>query len=76
MIKFFRKIREKLDRDSSFRAYFEGESVALPDFYLEIIKKDLGYMLEWLPNGAIYHDSKAYLKKHEASQYLKKTGTQ
>jgi hypothetical protein len=75
-LKFFRKVREKLNRDSSFRAYFEGESVALPDFYLEIIKKDLGYMLEWLPNGAIYHDSKAYLKKHEASQYLKKTGTQ
>ena len=50
--------------------------MALPDFYLEIIKKDLGYMLEWLPNGAIYHDSKAYLKKHEASQYFKKTGTQ
>ncbi len=62
-IKYFKKVRENLKNDPSFRDYFEGESTQLPEFYLDIIKKDLGYMWKWLPDGAIYHDHHAYLKK-------------
>ena len=74
-IKFFKKIRQKLKTDPSFRAYFEGDHDRLPEFYLDIIKKDLGYMWKWLPEGAINHDHRAYLKKHEELNKLKNTGT-
>ena len=70
-IKFYKQIRDNLKNDPSFRDYFEGNSTQLPQFYLDIIKKDLGYMWKWLPDGAIYHDHKAYLKKHESSQKLR-----
>ncbi len=62
-LRFFRKVRKQLIEDRSFRAYFEGETTKLPDFYTEIIKKDLGIWWDWLPEGAIYHDQNAYLKK-------------
>lgn len=74
-IKFFKKIRQKLKTDPSFKAYFEGDHDRLPEFYLDIIKKDLGYMWKWLPEGAINHDHRAYLKKQEELNKLKNTGT-
>lgn len=74
-IKFFKSVRDKLKNDSSFRDYFEGKTTQLPQFYHDIIKKDMGYMMKWLPEGAIYHDHKAYLKKNESSQELKRVGT-
>ncbi|MEO1053111.1 MAG: radical SAM protein [Bacteroidota bacterium] len=65
-IKFFKKVRELLVTDKAFRAYFEGETDILPKFYHDMIKKDLGHLYEWLPEGAIYHDQNAYLKKQDA----------
>jgi hypothetical protein len=53
-LKFYRKVRRLLDEDRSFRDYFEGETTNLPQFYIDIIKKDLGALWEWLPEGAIY----------------------
>lgn len=67
-IKFFKKVREHLKNDPSFLDYFEGRSMELPQFYLDIIKKDLGEFYKWLPEGAIYHDHKAYLKKNPEPQ--------
>ncbi|MGZ5286340.1 MAG: hypothetical protein ACXWB9_04105, partial [Flavisolibacter sp.] len=46
-----------------FRKFFEGETDQLPEFYLNLIKKDLGIWYKWLPEGAIMHDQNAYLKK-------------
>src|SRR5260221_9449719 len=48
-IRFFKKVRERLVGDSSFRRYFEGESSVLPEFYKDIVKKDLGEWSQWLP---------------------------
>jgi hypothetical protein len=62
-INFYRKVRKMLVEDRSFREYFEGESTQLPDFYRQIIDKDLGSWGEWLPEGAIEHNSNAYLNK-------------
>ncbi len=62
-IRFFKKVREQLKEDSSFRSYFEGESTELPDFYIQKVKKDLGIWWEWLPKGALHHDQNAYLHK-------------
>ena len=61
-LKFYRKIRRLLGEDRKFRDYFEGETTVLPQFYINIIRKDLGVLWEWLPEGAIYHDPNAYLK--------------
>jgi hypothetical protein len=62
-IKFFRMVREKLVNDFKFRDFFEGETSLLPDFYKEIIKKDLGYAWDWLPENVLKYDHLAYLKK-------------
>ena len=47
--------------DSAVRAYFEGESAAMPDFFRARVEKDLGLYWDALPQGALEHDSYAYL---------------
>jgi hypothetical protein len=61
-IKYYTEVRHLLDSDRHFRDYFEGETTELPAFFLNRIKRDLGPLLEWLPNGALEHDPNAYLK--------------
>lgn len=51
-----------MDQDRGFRDFFEGETDTIPQFYIDIIRKDLGTLWEWLPEGSIYHDPNAYLK--------------
>jgi hypothetical protein len=51
-----------LESDATFRAFFEQRSGEVPEFYVDRIRKDLGPMWHWLPDGALYHDSEAYLK--------------
>ena len=70
-IRFFKKVREQLLRDSSFRDYFESESTTLPSFYTQIIQKDLGQWWFWLPKGALHHDPNAYLKKKGLEPLIK-----
>jgi hypothetical protein len=62
-MRYYREIRRKLEHDRPFRAYFEQESDVLPPFYVERVKKDLGTLWPWLPEGALYHDPHAYLKE-------------
>jgi hypothetical protein len=69
-IKFFRNIRQQLVEDRAFRSYFEGESTELPEFYAQLVKRDLGKWWEWLPEGALYHDQNAYLHKTAAKQKI------
>ncbi|MCJ8165106.1 hypothetical protein MKJ04_09650 [Pontibacter sp. E15-1] len=69
-LRFFRKVRKNLVEDVGFRKYFEGESQQLPAFYSNIIRKDLGYWWQWLPEGAIAHDPNAYLHKHTPQQHV------
>jgi hypothetical protein len=61
-IAYNKKIFNNLNSDSEFRAYFEQESNELPQFYMEMLKNDLGPLWPWLPEGAIFHDQNAYLK--------------
>ena len=42
------------------RRYFEGETTDLPSFYVEPVRKDLRWLWDWLPEGALYHDPNAY----------------
>ena len=62
-LRFYRKVRKKLAEDFSFRQYFERETDQLPSFYSNIIQKDLGFWLDWLPKGAMEHNPNAYLEK-------------
>ena len=55
-------MRQRLDADKQFRSYFEGETTELPQFYVDRVRRDLGSLWDWLPNGALHHDPNAYLK--------------
>ena len=66
-LRFNRIIRQKLVEDRRFRDFFEGETTALPQFYKDIIRKDLGILWRWFPEGAMYHNPYAYRDKMERS---------
>jgi hypothetical protein len=61
-VAYNKKILSHLNSNSKFRDYFEQESAELPQFYLDIIKNELGYLWSWLPEGAVFHDQNSYLK--------------
>jgi hypothetical protein len=66
--KYYRGILDKLETDNRFRDYFEQQTAALPPFYTELMKKDLGWLWDWLPKGAVLHDPEAYLKETTRAQ--------
>ncbi|WP_276370986.1 hypothetical protein [Chryseolinea sp. H1M3-3] len=70
-IRFYKLVKEKLIKDKSFRQYFEGETTELPTFYHRIIERDLGKWMQWLPEGALQHDTSAYLKKRSQDSKTK-----
>jgi hypothetical protein len=61
-IKYNIEVKRKLITDPQFRKYFEQETTELPQFYKDQVKKNLGPLWHWLPEGALYHDPNAYLK--------------
>ena len=67
-IKYHSEIRRRLDHDKELRAFFEGESTKVPQFYLDRMKNDLGPLWDHLPEGAINHDPNAYLKEESLVQ--------
>ncbi|MSR05746.1 MAG: radical SAM protein [Gemmatimonadetes bacterium] len=69
-IKYYGKVREMLESDIPVRRFFEGETRELPDFYIQRMKKDLGPMWNWLPEGAIMHDENAYLKSQASTSFV------
>ena len=67
-IQYHTDVRRRLDTDAQFRRYFEQEITELPQFYVDLVRKDLGALWEWLPEGAMDHDPNAYLKSEMAMQ--------
>jgi hypothetical protein len=63
-IEHFHRLRDKLETDRSFRNFFEGETDRIPSFYTDRVRRDLGPLWEFLPDGALQHDPRAYLKAH------------
>ena len=61
-LKYYRQVRHMLEHDLPFRRYFEQETDELPAFFKDRMKKDLGSLWHWLPEGAMHHDANAYLK--------------
>jgi hypothetical protein len=61
-IAYHSTIRRLLDEDASVRAFMDGETDRLPEFYARRIEHDLGPLYRYLPAGAMMHDPNAYLK--------------
>jgi hypothetical protein len=66
-IRYYTTVRRLLDTDPSVRRYFEGESTALPAFYRDRVRRDLGPFWDDLPAGALEHDPTAYLAAESAA---------
>jgi len=64
-VAYNKKILAQLNSDIKFRDYFEQETTELPQFYMNLIKEELGPLWDWLPEGAIFHDQNAYLNSVE-----------
>ncbi len=62
------KMGEMMTSDASFRRFFDGESTVVPDYFVDIVRRDLGPMWQHLPAGALDHDANAYLKATEARE--------
>jgi hypothetical protein len=61
-IHYYTEIRRRLKEDPQFRPFFERETSQIPQFYVDRVRKDMGPMWRWLPEGALEHDPNAYLK--------------
>lgn len=59
-VRYFTEMRNRLETDRPFRRFFEQETVDIPQYFVEKIRRDLGQFWEWLPDGAIRHDPNAY----------------
>ncbi len=67
-----KETRRRLAHDKPFRAFFEQETIELPQYFIDYIKKDLGPLWHWLPESALSHDTHAYLKStHPSSSQSK-----
>ena len=64
-IKFYTEIRRRLDTDLQLRRFFEQETTEIPQFYVDLVRQELGPLREWLPEGSLYHDPNAYLKAEQ-----------
>lgn len=61
-IQHYTAVRRLLDTDRSVRDYFEGETRELPQFFVDRVRRDLGPLWEFLPEGALSHNPLAYLE--------------
>jgi hypothetical protein len=61
-IRYHKEVGRRLASDRQMRRYFEQETTELPQFYVDLARKDLGVLWEWLPKGALFHDPNSYLK--------------
>lgn len=61
-LRHYQHLRRLLDTDFELRAFFEGETEQVPRYYTEILRRELGQLWQWLPDGAVHHDHHAYLK--------------
>lgn len=64
-VQYHTKVRRLLDTDVSVQHFFGGETSAVPDFYVDRIRRDLGPLWTFLPDGGLTHDPDAYIKSAE-----------
>jgi len=64
-IRYYREVIDLLENDREFRAFFEGDTNKIPEYYEKQIREDLGWLSEMLPESALNHDPCAYQKSIE-----------
>lgn len=69
-LRYYRQIRARLDADRTFSQYFEQESDRLPEFYVDLVRRDLGPLWECLPEGGLNHDPYGYLKSERSANLV------
>lgn len=67
-LRYYREIRRRLDADRQFAPFFEQQSTKLPQFYVDMVRRDLGPLWKYLPSGGLEHDPNAYLKSETESK--------
>ena len=65
--KYQAEMARMLRDDPAVRAYFEGETRAMPAFFEARVRKDLGPLWDALPAGALEHEPYAYLNGQVAA---------
>jgi hypothetical protein len=61
-LKYHREIRKRLDTDRQFRPFFEQQTTNIPQFYVNLMRKNLGRLWRWLPKGGLSHDPTSLLR--------------
>ena len=61
-----RATRARLDADTEFRGFVDGQTQKIPTCYRDQVRAKLGPFWEYLPEGGLVHDPNAYLKKRSA----------
>ncbi len=69
-IRYHRTIRRLLDCDWSIRQFMDGEAEEIPEFYRSLVRRELGPLWPYLPEGAMNHDVNAFLKAESQKQAL------
>jgi hypothetical protein len=65
-IRYNTEVLRLLAEDRPFRDYFEGRTTELPAFFHEQLKRNMGSLWQWLPEGAVHHDQNEYLNTLES----------
>ncbi len=74
-LKYHSHIRQRLENDVAFQRYFNQESEELPIFYTRLIKKELGSLWRWLPEGALHHNAYAYAQAVNEREFSEQQST-
>jgi len=53
IVDYYREVHTRLSNDPDFRAFYSGESIRPPSFYLNQTKKSLGPFFDHLPDKVI-----------------------
>src|SRR6266700_465376 len=69
-IRYHSEVRHRLDTDPQLRGYFDRATTELPAFYEQQVRRDLGPLWQWLPQGALSHGHHAYLKAEASTVVL------
>lgn len=64
-IRHYSALRRRLDSDAQVSAFFSQVTDELPDVYSDAVRRDLGPLWHWLPEGALRHDHHAYMNARE-----------
>ncbi len=73
-IRYHMEIQRRLDSDRQLRRFFHQETAEIPHFYIDRIRRELGPMWKWLPEGALHHDPNAYLKAEQDRALVQMNG--